>query len=664
MPIALPTTSLSKLSDLRAREHLILIFWGCVRWLAMVASLYLVAVLVDFFVDEEFDTPIWLRTSLSIVQIIAAAVAGYFWIVRPMFTGPSLIHLARRVEKSIPEFDHRLITAIQLSRPDAQTQGMSPQLIQNVTHESEQIAGRHQFVKLADARRVKWGLGLLTWPFGIFAGMLIAFGPGLLGILTQRQLFANVDIPRDVRLQVATKKNPWPNGDEVTVRYDVASANKSLTKEMKGTVVYISDETSKKQQVDLVWDDRTEFDPAQAIFKAKIPQSSVNFDYRARLGDGRTGKADRVTFEARPQVTIDKVWVQAPNYIPDRPVRALAGKNIKAHEGSRARVRIVVQKPIVEANLQLYVMGDNSKEIEYTTLPMTILPPETFDVKGRSVTVYPAESDFFDLRPYPSNRYVAYRASVLDENRFANNDKSRGTIDITQPPEPVVKLIDERFTRPGESSSAEDFFMKGLPIPLGRSIKVEYWYSSALGARDKGPGPGGALQYPAYFVYRINDAAEGKSEIEQWTRLPLTEVKETAETGPYNFMDAYFANLDYQRRVLKDRAEFVAKPAAEAGLNSRADGGGFFDFEISNLRKKEPDGTYVPLTVGDKIEFYVEVYDRDPADGRPPGKSDRRSKTIATEKEVFERMKATLLSDQRIRELQDRQQGIFKNPQK
>jgi len=662
-PISLPKTGLAKLSALRARERLFLVFWGAVRWLALTATLFLVAVLVDFNVDKDYDTPIWLRTSMTIVQIIAAAIAFYYWVFRPLVTGPSLIGMARRVETNIPEFDHRLITSIQLTQNDAQTSGMSQQLIRNVTTESEEIAGRHSIVNLADSRRLKWGLGLLAWPLGALAILLIAFGPGLLGILLQRQLFANVEIPRDVRLTVATKKNPWPAGDEVVVRYDVTSREGKLDKEMKGVVTYVGDETKKSQTCDLVWDDQTEFAPDRAIFKAKVPHSSIGFTYRARLGDGRTGGSDHVTFEPRPQVSIDKVSVQAPSYIPDRPVRVLAGKNIKADEGSRGKVRIVVQKPVIDANLKLYELNEQGKEVESENMPMTLLPPETISDKGRQVTVYPAESAFFDLRPRRNGRYVAYRVSARDENNFDSADNPRGSIEITQPPEPTVRLMEERFNRPGEEASADDFFLTGLPVPLGRSIRVEYYFRSKVGAREKGPGPGGTLLYPAYFVYRINDEADETSSAPRWTRLPLTEVPETDESGPYNVAEAHFANLDFQKRVLKDRIEFTAKLAMEPGGISRTEGGGIFDFETETLRKKGPDGTMIPLEAGDRIEFYIEVFDRDPTPGRPPGISQPRTKELQTAKVVIERTNSILESDQKIRDLQDKQQGVFKRPQ-
>src|SRR5207248_10928271 len=111
--------------------------------------------------------------------------------------------------------------------------------------------------------------------------------------------------------------------------------------------------------------DKTEFAADKAIFKAKVPHSSKNFVYRARMGDGRTKHSDKVVFEPRPTVSIEAAWVQMPEYVPGRPIIDQDKGDVKAFNGSRARVRILVQKPIAEAKLSLYKRGDDGfSEIE------------------------------------------------------------------------------------------------------------------------------------------------------------------------------------------------------------------------------------------------------------------------------------------------------------
>ena len=210
------------------------VFWGLVRWFAFAITLFMCAAIADWWIDKYRETPMWVRWLLMLTQLAAFSVAALFWIVFPWAKRHSLIHLAKRVEEKIPEFDHRLVTAIQLTRHDAQVAGMSPQLIQIVAEEAETISSKHDLRALADTRRLKWSLALLGWPLGILAFMLMFFGPALLVVLFQRQLLSHVDIPRDISLTTATKANPWPAGDEVIVNYVVTSKGGRLDKDYEG----------------------------------------------------------------------------------------------------------------------------------------------------------------------------------------------------------------------------------------------------------------------------------------------------------------------------------------------------------------------------------------------------------------------------------------------
>src|SRR5262245_17413315 len=130
-----PRIGLSKLRSLKGRERLFHVAWGLVRWLALALALVAVSTFIDFRVDKFRETPFTLRLLLTVVQVVALAVAGWFWLIRPWFKGPSIIRLARRVEARIPEFDHRLVTSIQLTRGKDNTFGMSPELIEIIARE-------------------------------------------------------------------------------------------------------------------------------------------------------------------------------------------------------------------------------------------------------------------------------------------------------------------------------------------------------------------------------------------------------------------------------------------------------------------------------------------------------------------------------------------------
>src|SRR5437764_365847 len=132
----IPHIGLAKLRSLRGRERLFHVAWGVARWLTVAIAVIALCTFIDWRVDKYRETPTWLRTGLTIIEALVLLVTGFFWLVRPWTKGPSIIRLARRVEEGVPEFGHRLVTSIQLSRKET-TGGMSAELIEKVAHESE-----------------------------------------------------------------------------------------------------------------------------------------------------------------------------------------------------------------------------------------------------------------------------------------------------------------------------------------------------------------------------------------------------------------------------------------------------------------------------------------------------------------------------------------------
>jgi hypothetical protein len=83
----------------------------------------------------------------------------------------------------------------------------------------------------------------------------------------------------------------------------------------------------------------------------------------------------------------------------------------------------------------------------------------------------------------------------------------------------------------------------------------------------------------------------------------------------------------------------------------RLDGGGRFDFQTRALNG---------VKVGDTIEYFVEVSNRDPSQSLF-GRSDMRAKRIVTVAELVNWIDSTLRQEDRIRRLTERQRGVFDN---
>src|SRR5262245_37700852 len=187
---------LSQLRQWRFRERLIRFAWGGARALAVVLVVLGCACALDWFIDRYSgsktwrdvlrsswvlagvnplgvgETPYWFRALMTLGQLALAGGLVYYLVVRPWARTPPIDDLAPQAEKAFPAFDHRLVTAIQLNRPTADTRGMSRVLIAEVTREAGQIASRHNLLSLIDYRR----LGMAAaWLLPVLAAWLVFF---------------------------------------------------------------------------------------------------------------------------------------------------------------------------------------------------------------------------------------------------------------------------------------------------------------------------------------------------------------------------------------------------------------------------------------------------------------------------------------------------------
>jgi hypothetical protein len=621
----IPHIGLSKLRSLRGRERLFHVAWGVARWLTLAIAIVALCTFIDWRVDKDRETPMWLRTGLTIIEAGVLGVFGWFWLIRPWAKGPSIVGLARRVETGIPEFGHRLVTSIQLAGKQKVGIG-SPELIETVSRESETIARKHSFSKFADVRRLKWAAGLIGVPAVLAALMILLYGPTLLKVLLQRQLLAQVDIPRFNQLENRTRVL-WPSGDEVTIEYVVSGK----IRETDVGKVRVKPDGLPSDDYPLEF--AGHIDDDHTLFMARVPHSSVNFEHRAWVGDGRTKQASPVRFEPRPVVTKTDAWVQLPKFLGSKPNGQAyetyqAQGEITGLANNVARVRIAAQKPITEAKLTLIARtkdgnGEFAKFV-VSLLPSGEEPTPTGDVE------YPATGQF-DL----SHDLIAYTVDVKDANGFANATPPRRGIQISSDEPPVVRLLPERYGEAGSMATDEDI-IEGLPIPIGGQVPIAYTCRSPQGVGR------------AFLRYRVNERGP-------WVPLPLKVVDADPKWGTFDPNRGTFAMAGYGQQV-----EFFPIPSADRDtLPDYLSGGGRFDFQTAELTKITEDGKLAKLEIGDRVEFYVEVYDRNPSPNRPPGKSESRIKEILSPAEVLSRLDQTRQAEAKIRDLEKKERDVF-----
>ena len=113
--------------------------------------------------------------------------------------------------------------------------------------------------------------------------------------------------------------------------------------------------------------------------------------------------------------------------------------------------------------------------------------------------------------------------------------------------------------------------------------------------------------------------------------------------------------------------EFYAFPSPAPGVSPpELEAGGRYMFEIDGLEKLLPDGTTAKLELGDTVELFVEVFDKNPAprpparvhEGSPPQDRRERRRGRRTPSKMRDEQNKRL--QDKIRDLAADQENVFK----
>jgi hypothetical protein len=547
-------------------------------------------------------TPFWVRLLMTVVQAVGYAGAVFFAI--RSVKAPSLVALASRAEAEFSEYDHRLVTALQLNRPDARTAGMSQQLITALTDEALDTTARRKLASLADPKRLLWA-GVMLMP--VLLVLLVAFGlfPRSTAALLQRQLLLPVDIPRNVTLANASV-GPFPAGDPMQLRVKVTGPVKENSAgevrvtpeggEPKFHLIYRPDgggvkffhTTDSTAHYPLRYAGPAE-DGTGSIFVADLPAATEPFRFAARLGDGRMKPEAELRYEPRPVVTKVDAWILAPAYVDPEGKRrfettAKQGE-VVCHPDCSVRVRAEFSKPVKKAEVVLAgVKKSEEKPVVNPQGEAVVPPPVKFDVR----VALDLDADrtagtaTFTIPPGVNG----YRVEVTDEFDLNNLTPPRRGISVLPDRPPTVLLNDELLMAGSDTGPADDYEVRGIPLILGGQIQIGYQARSSLGVAR------------AAIIYRVNDGP--------WTLFNLKQVTADPEkVGRFRPELGVFESYDEVRNN-----EFYPIPANDpdtepGGLVA----GGRYNFLTAALVKTSKEGAVSKLAVGDRVEFRVVVYD-------------------------------------------------------
>jgi hypothetical protein len=680
----IPPILLQKLGQLRRRERFLRFAWGAARLLAVLLFALLLACLIDWTVDLWEDTPFALRVIMIAVQGTLAAIGALLLIILPICRRIRNERMALYVEYHQPQLQHRLISALQLNREDAPTEGMSPEMLDAMTREAEDQCRRLSFAGFADHRRLRRGAILLA-PLILVMAILAIACPATAWALLQRQALLDVEIPRDITVWSETPA-VWPSGEEVLLSFRASGPEAA---ERTGSV-RITTRDGSNFTLPLKHESGGN---AETWFVARVPPGSADFAFRAKLGDGRMRRAAHVHYVPRPNVIQQDGYLILPDYVGlkpyGRPYEQLQpGGDITGMPELSARIVVKTQKKVFRAVLETFgtpypnlagtggltktQQGYNQLLTQLATASASagVLGPQPPPGLGlaaaahepvplrtftqRFVTGYDEVKWTIDLRPTETS----YRVLVFDEYGFASKTATVRAIKIEPEPPPVVVLHPERFDADPQfnkvsSKSAQLLDFEGMPLPVddeGRPKAIHLSYEAF------GPYGIGKAQLKIGVIRGANDSEEGgKKKIEYWVTLPLAEVK--ASDREFDKARGAFVNSDKKEQV---PFYAVPSPAGPARL-PRVIAGGRFDYQPAKLLGE--DGQPFAFKIDDQIVVYLEVFNQNPDPQKAlVARSKLREKDLVSQEKFLNWCFDTLQEASRIEALLQLQQQVYDRP--
>jgi hypothetical protein len=678
-----PSILLEKLAALRVRERQLRLLWGAARVLAVALAVLLVCCLIDWVVDLWDDTPWGLRAAMLVGQLVVAFLLGCILVIGPQLRRFRDRKLALMVEEQCPQLQHRLISALELNQPKAQTAGMSPEMLAAVTREAVEQTEPIPFEAVADHRRVRRSAVVLAPTLFVVLGLAALFPQTALALLL-RQLQVDVEIPRWVAVESATAEI-WPGQEEVVLR--IKATGPGVTTGRSGSV-RVRGTDGRSLTIPLALERIT--GEESAIYAATVPPRNVDFSYLARVGDGRMKQDSEIKYVARPSIIEQKAWLLLPEYVGLRPDGSRYEKlqpsgDIAGHPGLSARIAIKTQKPIVRAVLETFgtpypvlakptgltrtqeahnlLMGSLGAVGGRTAGPLPALAPivaadQTVPLRRFEQAVGSRRTTVewvLELRPTETS----YRVVVFDEHGFASKTATVRTLKLELEPPPTVVLHAERFpVRAAFKSKAKTVSLLdfgGMPLPMDEDnqpgpLKISY--------EAHGPYGVGKAQLKIGVIRGANDS-EGnpkKDKIERWVTLPLALVPADSQR-PFVLSEGAFKDSGEREQI-----QFYQVPSAKPDeVWPAIFAGGRFDYQPAGFLNE--DGTPFAFKPDDQVVVYIEVFNRNPDPTKAlMGRSKFREKDLVPW-EKFERWcYDTLQEASRIEALVYMQQQVYNRP--
>jgi hypothetical protein len=296
-------------------------------WLAVLA-------VGDFLIDWLFLLPGYARFMLLISNVVFLS-----WLVhrrwRCALRRYSPTRLALQVEGIHPGLHSLLVSYVQLADASGEN---SPVLIRAMRRQADQHASPLHFSDIVDFNDLKRLVSISVLLLIALAGSIIRW-PDHFRILAIRMInpVTAATYPTQTQVETLTGDQTIRRGDEQQIGF---RAHGVMPK--RGTLLV---RTKGRSSWEAFYLGREE----DGTFAHTFPEVLRSFDYRARIGDGRT-TTYRIEVIPPPRTVEPRLSVELPTYM-NLPAQTLDNLNADIYEGSRIEWQLRFNQPLKSASI-------------------------------------------------------------------------------------------------------------------------------------------------------------------------------------------------------------------------------------------------------------------------------------------------------------------------
>jgi len=327
---------------------------------ALLASVWLLQAVAD----RVFHLPWSARCVLLVLDVVGVLVLLERCVFRPWKRRLDRRGAALLVERGIPEFRSSLVSAVELTSPDADVSTRSRPLVARMIADVEERVESTEVVRqVVRPERLKKLLVRAVGPVAV-ASLLFALFQPISGLLLQRILLADVALPSATQIVSMTEDITVDEGGQIFL---TAKATGEIPPEGKVVISYAAKPAETLPVA------RSDKSPDE--FSLPMANIREGFTYRFLLNDG-VGREHRVSVRFPPAIEGLKFTLTPPAYT-GLPESELSPTALKLLEGSTLRIEGTSTKPLREGEFRI---GGAAK-----VLPLKITTPDHLGFRAEVV---------------------------------------------------------------------------------------------------------------------------------------------------------------------------------------------------------------------------------------------------------------------------------------